>query len=70
MPPLLILIAPSIFQIFDIMDFFACVNSCDIVVYSNSFVKSVTKHKKIESYFFGGGQWNIPGDRLCNVAES
>ena len=37
------------------MDFFACVNNCDIVVYSNSFVKSVTKHKKIESCLFFWG---------------
>ena len=37
------------------MDFFADVNTCSIVVYLNSFVKSVTKHKKIESYLFFWG---------------
>ena len=37
------------------MDFFADVNTCSIVVYLNSFVKSVIKHKKIESYLFFWG---------------
>ena len=37
------------------MDFFADVNTCSIVVYLNLFVKSVIKHKKIESYLFFWG---------------
>ena len=75
MPPLLILIAHRFFESSILWIFFAYVNTCSIVVYLNSFVKSVTKHKKIESYLFFWGSvehswgWIMQCCRIVNVNQ-